>query len=297
MTLRYLPRAVLARRRVASGDTGDKRAEDLRWRETVAALADGRLELFVQPIASLGDGGCAGLETLVRVPPSDVARAGDDPSAAAARSLIPDAAADDGADVAALNAWLVCEAGAALSRWWDGLEPRLGTQFVSVSVDGRYLADENFLASVKDAVRTAGINADNLMLSVDASPGFDRLWSKLQRLKSHGVRVALEDFALGSQATDMLRRFSFDAVRISAPSAIELADDDGNELRAAIKLAHNLGCDVIVDGVDSESQRELLHWLGADLGLGDFLGPAQPAGRPPFVLEGPDRPDLRRQTG
>ena len=295
MTLRYLPRSVLTRRTDetdehahgsdahGSNDCGSDAhgsgpqgadSPDGRWNRTVSALAEGRLELHVQPVAALGAGGYVGLETLVRLP--DPAPARPQP-VMGPRSLT--AAGDLGGpdEVVALNAWLVREAAAALARWIPARRPQQdGIRFVAVSVDERFMADESFLGTVKDGVRQAGIGADNLLLTVDGRPGLDRLWSKLQRLKSHGVRVALDDFGPGSHATDLLRRFSFDAVRMPAPDSVALAEE-GNELRTTIKLAHNLGCEVIVDGVLDDEHLEGLRWLGADLAVGPRLGHPSPA--------------------
>lgn len=176
----------------------------------------------------------------------------------------------------ALNTWLVREAAVALARWLPGRRRDDGVRFVSVPVDGRFVAHDAFLATVKDAVRDAGITPHNLLLTVDGRLSFDRLWSKLQRLKSHGTRVALDELGPGSHATDLLRRFAFDAVRMPI-SAAPMSETDDAELRATIKLAHHLSCEVIVDGVADGEQLDTLRWLGVDLAVGSRLGQPRPA--------------------
>jgi EAL domain-containing protein (putative c-di-GMP-specific phosphodiesterase class I) len=249
----------------------------------VESLADGRLELHVQPISTLGTGGYVGLESLVQLP--EPGPGASEPEAGILAAA-PDETADDPADVIALNTWLVREAAAALAHWQPGGRVD-GVRFVSIPVHERFVADDSFLATVKEAVRSAGIGADNLLLTVDARPGFDRLWSRLQRLKSHGVRVALDEFSSDSHASDLLRRFAFDFVRIATPASLVQADDDSHDLRTTIKLAHHLGCEVIMNGVDDDRQIDLLRWLGADLAFGASLGMPRPGAEGPAAFEHP----------
>ncbi|MDH3682704.1 MAG: EAL domain-containing protein, partial [Acidimicrobiia bacterium] len=109
-----------------------------------------------------------------------------------------------------------------------------------------------------------------LVLSIDAKPGFEPLWTNLQRLKSHGVRVALDGFVLGDAPIEILRRYPFDLIRFAAPSTGE----GGELLASTVRLAHNLGCAAIADRVETAAQAAGLRCSGTDLAVGPFFDTA-----------------------
>jgi len=89
-----------------------------------------------------------------------------------------------------------------------------------VAVHPRFAVDEEFLPTVKTAVRRSGLDPAQLLLSV-AADDLDRQWPAVQRLRSHGVKVALEVEPDSLEATEeLLHRLSFDLVRLSADAAL-----------------------------------------------------------------------------
>jgi EAL domain-containing protein (putative c-di-GMP-specific phosphodiesterase class I) len=82
----------------------------------------------------------------------------------------------------------------------------------------------------------------------------------LRSLRDLGVKLAIDDFGTGYSSLDYLRRFPADHIKISQTFTrhIEAGAGDASIVRAIIGLAHELNIDVIVEGVETKSQLELL---------------------------------------
>jgi diguanylate cyclase (GGDEF)-like protein len=125
---------------------------------------------------------------------------------------------------------------------------------------------------------------ENVLLS-DAS----RAISSLSRLREMGVRLALDDFGAGYSSLSYLRRLPVDLLKIDRSFVTGMAHDDAI-VRSTIDLAHDLGLEVIAEGVETPEARDRLAALGCDAAQGRFI--AEPA--PPAEIR---RWLARRQSG
>jgi diguanylate cyclase (GGDEF)-like protein/PAS domain S-box-containing protein len=82
----------------------------------------------------------------------------------------------------------------------------------------------------------------------------------LRRLRELGVKLAIDDFGTGYSSLDYLRRFPVDHLKISHSFTrhVESGAGETSIVRAIIGLAHELNIGVIVEGVETKSQLELL---------------------------------------
>lgn len=264
------------------------RAADQRARELLRSIGDGQLRATCRPMSALASAEIVGLETSILVdatiqnpiqnPIQSPAEPGDRPLPPApedsARAVMQ--GIEDGMTVRVLNRWLLDHAVQQLDPWATRVRrPPRDPLMVSVALDPRFIVDPEFLTIVKDTVRARGAQPQQLLLSVQADPGFDDRWASLQRLKSHGVMVALEDVALGTARIDILRRYAFDVVRVSASAIDEAAAQNGGgaALRNLVRLAHNLGCRVVADGIDERNKLDVCRWAGCDLITGAVVTP------------------------
>jgi diguanylate cyclase (GGDEF)-like protein len=148
---------------------------------------------------------------------------------------------------------------------------------VCVNVSGRQLADPGFTRTVEDALAESGARAANLRLEVTETAmahdpeGAVRTLADLRaRL---GVSAHLDDFGTGASSLRFLHRFPGDALKIDRGLVIDMLTDPGSYeiVKAIVGLAHNLGMEVVGEGVESAEHLEKLRVLGCELAQGFHL--------------------------
>lgn len=92
--------------------------------------------------------------------------------------------------------------------------------------------------------------------------------------KKEGVRVWVDDFGTGFASLCHLRKFVVDGLKIdkSFVEHIVTHNDDFTLCSAIIAMAQRLGLQVVAEGVENDSQLQILSQLGCDLVQGYLLG-------------------------
>jgi diguanylate cyclase (GGDEF)-like protein/PAS domain S-box-containing protein len=101
----------------------------------------------------------------------------------------------------------------------------------------------------------------------------DSAASRFSRLKGMGVQLYLDDFGKGYSSLNYLHRFPMDLLKIdrSFTSRIEEAEGNLAIVKAIVTLAHQLGMEVVAEGIQTAEQRAKLHALGCEYGQGFFI--------------------------
>ncbi len=134
---------------------------------------------------------------------------------------------------------------------------------VSVNISARQLAREDFVATVSHILAQTGLPPGDLELEITESvliESFAMNIEKLLKLRKIGVKVSLDDFGTGYSSLTYLKALPISRLKIDK-SFIE--DIDRNKTDAAIlgtiiQLAHEIGLDVVGEGVETEAQYRIL---------------------------------------
>ncbi len=110
-------------------------------------------------------------------------------------------------------------------------------------------------------------------LLLDVRPEITR---QLLALRDAGVGVALDDFGTGYSSLSSLRKFDIDFLKIDSSFIRQLTPGSEEQIlcAAVISMAHNLGLQVVAEGVETAEQAELLKGLGCDHAQGYYFSPA-----------------------
>ena len=117
----------------------------------------------------------------------------------------------------------------------------------------------------------------------------DRHWlaDELGELKSTGVRVAIDDFGTGHSSLARLRDLPIDVIKIDRMFVDGLTPGAPAQLIAGIlQIAAALNVDVVAEGIEQASERDLLDELGCRFGQG-FLYSRSVGLAEAMVLAGP----------
>jgi hypothetical protein len=94
----------------------------------------------------------------------------------------------------------------------------------------------------------------------------------LLQLRALNVRLAIDDFGTGYSSLSYLQRFPVHTLKIdrSFISKLQDAKESLEIVRAVVTLAHNLGLDVVAEGVETANQVVMLKLLSCEFGQGNF---------------------------
>lgn len=224
------------------------------------AVPRGLVKLAYQPIFDAASGKLGGHEALMRL--SDF-----DGTAIHPPVFIP--VAERTGAIIDLGKW-------ALERACEDLmASRLG-DYVSVNISGVQLKLPGFVIQVAEVVARFGVPPGRLALEV--TEGIDILLDvqvqrNIEQLKALGVHIWLDDFGTGFAGLAWLRRFDFDMVKIDRSFLHDCQTSEGlSFLRDMVKMLRNQKYKILVEGVETVEQRQLLKRLGVELMQGYFLG-------------------------
>jgi EAL domain-containing protein (putative c-di-GMP-specific phosphodiesterase class I) len=95
----------------------------------------------------------------------------------------------------------------------------------------------------------------------------------LLRLRENGYRIAVDDFGSGYSSLDYLRRYPVDRIKIAQTFIADIGVKAGSDaiVRAALGLARELSIEVVVEGVETARQLELLKSWGGRIVQGYYF--------------------------
>ncbi|HEX7301033.1 MAG TPA: EAL domain-containing protein [Solirubrobacteraceae bacterium] len=152
---------------------------------------------------------------------------------------------------------------------------------VAVNITSRELVDLTFPEEVAGLLAKWRVPPSALELEITETTILTdppRTRAVLARLREIGLRLAIDDFGSGHSSLSYLKRLSIDVLKIDRSFVMNMADDadDAVIVRSMIDLGHNLGLEVVAEGVESEAGRQRLVALGCDLLQGYHLGRPEP---------------------
>jgi diguanylate cyclase (GGDEF)-like protein/PAS domain S-box-containing protein len=216
------------------------------------AIEEDRLEVVYQPIVQAATGRIVGFEALCRWP-------GQEPA-----EFVP--IAEETGLIVPLGEWVLRTACAQLAEW-RGLSAGAGL-FMSVNVSHRQLIDTEFGPMLASALADAGVDPRALRLEVKEGALPQRALHNV--LDTYGVRSHIDDFGTGASSLRLLHGFPGDAVKIHRDLVIGMGREAGafEIVKALVGLAHNLGLEVIAEGVETDAQLDHLKLLGCEFAQG-----------------------------
>ena len=262
-----------ARHQVFDGDMHRRAVSSLRL-ETDLRHALERQEIvpYYQPVVELDTGTLVGFEALARWrhPTSGM--------------LLPDLfipVAEESGLVVEIGAWMLAEA-CRQAREWQRRHPLWATLGISVNVSGRQLSHGSVAADVERVLGATGLEPACLTLEITESAlvhGLSSGAGVVQRLHAMSVGLHLDDFGTGYSSLAYLHSFPVQALKIdrSFVSQMNQAPQQSAIVKAIVSLAHDLGMEVVAEGVETRAQLEALRALRCRRGQGFLFSKPLPA--------------------
>jgi EAL domain-containing protein (putative c-di-GMP-specific phosphodiesterase class I) len=172
-----------------------------------------------------------------------------------------------------IGRWVVRAACRQLARW-------KGTPYrnlrVAVNLSGLELDDDSLVDSIRDALHENGVAPSSLEVELTEEifiQNIEHNLNQLSRLRKLGIHLAIDDFGVGYSSLAYLRDFPVDLLKIdrSFITHVTHRHDDAVITRAVINLAHNLGIQVVAEGVETEGQLNFLRHNSCNLVQGFLI--------------------------
>jgi diguanylate cyclase (GGDEF)-like protein len=191
---------------------------------------------------------------------------------------------------------------------------------VAINLSARALLDRRLPAEVELLLRKWCLGPESLRLEItESSLMADPTMALLvtRELSAHGIALAIDDFGTGYSSLAYLKQLPVREIKIDKSFVMNMATSrsDAVIVRSTVDLGHNLGLDVVAEGVEDERTLAELRALGCNVAQGYYVSPPLPpdqlerwlAGRhgapaaigPPIPLRptAADRPDALRASG
>jgi diguanylate cyclase (GGDEF)-like protein len=219
--------------------------------------------LYYQPIVSLTTGELAGFEALVRWqhPEEGIISPG---------LFIP--IAEETGLIYELGDWIL---NSAISQWkeWQQKFSCCLDLVLHINISPVQLSQYQFFTDLEKILIDKNVERSGLKLEITESCLISKQVKTsrlLERAKEMGLQLCIDDFGTGYSCLSHLRELPLDSLKIDRSFVINLGneDHDATVVRAIIALAHNLGMELVAEGIETFEQWQHLKLLGCEWGQG-----------------------------
>jgi diguanylate cyclase (GGDEF)-like protein/PAS domain S-box-containing protein len=198
------------------------------------------------------------------------------------RGFVPPAqfipVAEDTGLIIRLGAWALGQA-CRQCRWWQD-HGQAGVR-VAVNVSALQFSRADFVDLVLGELWDSGLSGELLELELTESTlmrDMEHAIPKMARLRENAIRISVDDFGTGYSSLGYLSQLPIDTLKIDRCFVAQIEQNDAavRLIQGMISLAHGIGKRVIVEGVETPGQLEILRDLGCDEVQGFLLGRPAP---------------------
>jgi EAL domain-containing protein (putative c-di-GMP-specific phosphodiesterase class I) len=177
-----------------------------------------------------------------------------------------------------LGLWIVREASCQMHQWHRRFPDR-PPLYLSVNISSKLFQEPDLVEQISQILNETGLNPSSLVLEITETlvmQNSEAARNILLQLRALSIRLAIDDFGTGYSSLSYLQRFPVHTLKIDQSFISRLQDEKESLeiVRAIVTLAHNLGLDVIAEGIEAAHHRALLKLLKCECGQGYFYSKA-----------------------
>jgi EAL domain-containing protein (putative c-di-GMP-specific phosphodiesterase class I) len=187
-----------------------------------------------------------------------------------------------------LGHWVFEEACRQLKRWrGQGIAP----QVLAVNVSGvQFKRGGDLELNIAASLAKWNIESGNIEVELTETVLMEitqKHGDTLERLQQLGVRIAIDDFGTGYSSLKYLTIYPVNRLKIAQELVFRVTTDSRNAtvVRAAIRLAQELGIEVIAEGVETKAQADFLLSAGCAYAQGYYFSRPMNAERATELLQ------------
>ncbi len=225
--------------------------------------------LYYQPKIDLRNGDVLGAEALVRWihPAHGIVSPAD---------FIP--VAEKTGLIKPLTDWVVQE---AMRQAFKLLKGANREHRISINMCARSFFDPGLRQQLGRALETWGVSPEDIVLELTESMLAENVRGAVQilhSLREMGLSISIDDFGTGYSSLACLHRFPVNEIKLDYTFTRAAASDAASLkiAKAVVSLGHDLGRNIVAEGVEDEQTALLMREIGCDVVQGYFFGRPMP---------------------
>lgn len=176
-----------------------------------------------------------------------------------------------------IDRWVLHQACRTIAAWQN--VPHLRDIVISVNVSGEFFSMDDFVEEIRTALSAHHAPHNRLMIELTEGTFISENVATLEtlnRLRTLGITLSIDDFGTGNSSLSYMRRFAVDQLKIDQSFIRTMLTDTRSNaiVQFVIQLAKALGYTVLAEGVETEAQHQHLLALGCEEFQGFLFAPA-----------------------
>jgi len=227
------------------------------------AIERNEFSLAYQPLISLTTSRIVGFEALIRW---------DRPQIGVISPAEFITTAEETGMIIPIGQWVLREA-CERARAWNESYPNSPPVTMSVNISFKQFAQPDLIIQIRQALQQSGLDPALLKLEITESLAMsdaERSETILWLLKGLGIGLSIDDFGTGYSSLSYLRRFPVNTLKIDRSFIAGIGNDTESAeiVRTIVTLSHNLGLDVVAEGVETPDHAAMLKEFGCEFAQG-----------------------------
>lgn len=187
--------------------------------------------------------------------------------------------AEETGDIISLGEWVMNQACKQLSAWMKKYDNICLN--VAINVSAKQFQEPSFYDMVSTILDHSNIPSSLITLELTESlilENIHEVITKIEALRSLGVRISLDDFGTGYSSLSYLKRLPLDELKVDQSFVRDINHDknDAMIVKTIIEMAENFELDIIAEGVEDDKQLTYLKENGCSRFQGYFFGKPMP---------------------
>lgn len=178
-----------------------------------------------------------------------------------------------------LEQWIVKTALEHKKNWEDKGIDRYS---ISINLSAKSLIHDKHFEELLTIIKSSNVNLNTVIIEVTETaiiPNANKAFDNLKTLKDLGIKIALDDFGTGFSSLSHLEDLPVDIIKFDRSLIKKIPDNSKtcSIIKAFVSLSHDLGYDVIAEGIENEEQLVFLKELRCLNGQGFLFAKPVPA--------------------
>ncbi|MDV7338727.1 EAL domain-containing protein [Terasakiella sp. A23] len=172
------------------------------------------------------------------------------------------------------------------ARMWQDMQFDFGS--VAINLSAQQFRDRNLINDIREAMSDNRVSPDLLEVEVTENMMMEDVEGAIQilnDLKEMGLKISIDDFGTGYSSLNYLKRFPVDTLKIDRSFVRDLkpGNDDAAIVSAIVSMAHELGIDIVAEGVENMEQVEFLKSIDCTIVQGFLYAKPCHGGKVPLM--------------